>query len=250
VTVVNRRDFLLGVLSSPVALAGSASARPVGRCIMAIRDKTPSFKFVQEATNVLKKVVVNTGLGDEFTLIDLGGPFEPGRDVKVQALLPSPPADLGVPAGSVAEWRRRQASLTERWSAADRMKLAIEHYLSIKVRITDSTPLFQSLEYASDRLSASPSSERQLLVCSDFVQDAAGLKSTMPPKETWPLAGVVVTALFAPWRSDWAARRQAWDHWFTHGCGAASFHMFDEAQSKVLVPLAPSPVPRNISKSF
>jgi hypothetical protein len=219
------------------------------RDVWAVLDLTPSFRMLDSSLASLKKVVSNLGPGDQFHLIELGGPFNPRTCVTIQSQLPSTPACTTRGAYRFRERRDCQLEFDATRKRATAIQGGILNYLDHNPwRERDVTPLYKVLAYTAHRLSSTDdSASKLLLLYSDLIQDSDGTKSVLPPRESLTMTGVSATALFVPWDGSWASREAAWREWFVGHCGAASFGMLDASQSNIYSALTQSPAIRKLA---
>jgi len=213
------------------------------RCIVALWDCSGSFGSISDARKKLSEVVTALGPGDEFVIVQVGGPFDEKANVPVECRMPSiPPQTLSI-AVDMKVWKQRQINLSAIWGEVEQQKNLVLKYLpTVRPSPQSTTPLDDAFAYAATRLHPGASA-RYLLIFSDLIQDSDGLKRDGPPSSVLPFPGATVTALFVPWRRDWREREGRWVAWFSRA-QAASFRMFDGSQSKGITLLPPSAVPR------
>jgi hypothetical protein len=232
-----------GIAASTVI---SPAQMPRSRAIYVLLDVTPSYKSLPDAVVKTRELVFAIGPADRFYLIEIGGEFSPKQNVKIQCKMPAVHPVILSPAKNVYEWKDRQSRLSGIWQNVGDMQQQIDEYLAQPIHHLDPTPLYETFKYAAERLEAEEDAERYLFVFSDYEQDSRGLKSKLPPQDSYALPGVDVFALFVPWDKDWEKRKLAWTTWYLQQCKAAHFKIFDDAQAKVSPLLAPNRFPKTL----
>jgi hypothetical protein len=240
------------LLALLLALAGFAqppvpATLPEPRVIVAVLDRSPSFRYSSEARDKIKAIVRALGPGDTFLLLTLGGEFSPAKDALIQCIMPEIDASLLLPAHTVRQWRDRQTRIAAVWSASSQKQGAVLSALDHPLAPADGTPLYQLLGYVAHWFgSAPPHARRILVIFSDLEHDYSGLRSNLPPKGKLPFADIAVTAAFVPWGPAWDTRERAWREWFA----SARFAMLDDASARNAVLLQPNATPRQALKAF
>jgi len=217
-----------------------AASRPfAGRSIILLLDLSLSFGNMADANRKLTEIAAALGPGDEFVLVQFGGPFDETKNVVVDAAMPAIPPDLLLITANAKEWKQKQRRLNAIWTVVETNRRAIREYLpKVKLKTQPSTPLDDALAYASTRL-AKAKGERHLLILSDLVQDSDRVKREGPPMKAMSFGAAHVTALFVPWNRDWDRLDARWRDWFKLS-RASEFHMYDGSQSRgvSLIPMS------------
>jgi hypothetical protein len=241
------RSILVSLLAAaPSVLIGQPVAQPprlAKRLVVVLRDQTQSFASnLSEANQVICRIVANLGPGDRLLLVDIGGGFLPQKQVRET---PFPPLFAGVLRSSNAqEYSRNKRQLEDSWMETERIKQRLSQEIARPVSINvANTDIYTPLEYVSGRV-AGFDGERYLVLLSDLVTDAAGLKTEGPPRNQMMFPGTKVTALFVPWKPGGKndSKMKAWRKWFE--AAGATFTMHDEVESPGIALIERSSVPK------
>jgi hypothetical protein len=248
VTMTIRRMF--AVLAAVAALfllpAAPVAVAPTSRVIAVVRDRTPSFaRFYADAIAAIGRVVSNLGPGDTFLMIDLGGKFDPLTHVYERGIPAVADGTLSDPK-TVPDFYRKQRLLDAKWTEVEAFKAEIAAQVRKGGPNLVGSTIPAVMEYAENRLVA-VQGHKFLLVVSDLETDEPGRRTSLPPARPMLFPGVEVVALFAPWQraGQTKARTDAWRAWLGAG-KAASFVVYDQAQSKTITAVPNSSVPRKL----
>ncbi len=223
------------------------------RLTVVLWDVTGSFRARSASVQaVIVSILGSLGPGDELVVATIAAPsFSPARDVRVRCRMPEVPKAILQASRKLHDWKRKRLRLAAIWVQVDAQAKALAGVLAEPFERTTvgGTDVHGALAYAAHRLAGSEWRERRLVLLSDLVHEEGGGKTSMPPSEVLPLAGVHVIGLGVPWDdSRWAGMERAWRA-FVERSGGVSFTMFDASRMLDRPALPPSVVPRDLPPS-
>ena len=134
------------------AILVSATFGADSRCIFVLRDVSPSFyQQLPAANHRIQSVVQMCGPDDQLVIIDVGRPFQPKSNVRVQGDMPFSSAPILELTHNIKRWRDNQALLDALWNDVGGKVQAIKKFLDQPVARSNSTDLYGALEYCSLR---------------------------------------------------------------------------------------------------
>jgi len=230
-----------------------AQKPPNVRFVMVLRDVTPSFQSHKEANEKIRAIVNALGPGDSFLLADVAPTFLPEKNVRVQCNMPEAALSFLQPTSNLSQWKRSQARLDAIWATVGKNKKTIANWLRNPMKVErGGTDLFRALEYCAQRMSRESGKEKYLFIFSDLIHEMKREKTEKPPSTPLNFEGVHITVLFAPWqgKDKWQSKEKDWKAWFVKQGRAATFSMYEPADSKLQSLLKQSRVLKKLPSPF
>lgn len=230
-----------------------AQKTPNVRFVMVLRDVTSSFQFHEETNEKIHTIVNALGPGDSFLIAEIASTFLPERNVRVQYNIPEAPPSLLQPTGNLSQWKKNQARLDAIWATVEKNKQTIANWLRNPVKVEKrGTDLFRALEYCAQRMSRESGKEKYLFIFSDLIHEMNREKTEKPPSTPLNFEGVHITVLFVPWqgKEKWQSKEKDWEAWFVKQGRAATFSMYEPADSKLQSLLKQSSVIKKLPSPF